>query len=72
MGDDTAKTGKGDVIDHMTSFPLDNAGLADIRTDEDVQMKPGDGTHITYRKGKGMKKYKKSLKKLVPFRPKPK
>ena len=62
----------GDVTDHVTSFPMDNAALADIRTDEDIELKPGDETRITYRKRKGVKKYKQTLKTLVPYRAKPK
>ncbi|XP_038050083.1 multidrug resistance-associated protein 5-like [Patiria miniata] len=62
----------GNATDYMTAFPVDNAGLADIRTDEDIMLKPEDGTQVAYRRRKGIKKYKQSMKMLVPIRPKPK
>ncbi|XP_022093741.1 multidrug resistance-associated protein 5-like [Acanthaster planci] len=75
--DDIESTGSdqpraGNAVDLIGAFPVDNAALADIRTDEDVVLKPEDERQITYRKRKGVTKYKETMKVLVPVRPKPK
>ena len=61
-----------EFTNRVTAFPVDSAGLAEIRTDETVELKPGDGALKTYQRRKGITKYNKSLVSLVPIRPKQK
>ena len=74
MGEDTpnGQNGQSAAPATMTAFPMDTAGLADIRTDEEVEMTPQDLHQAPYKRRKGLKKYKSNAKGLVPIRPKPK